>query len=287
MRGAVGMETTRRQGLGPEPFPPQRCRRDTLLWSLALYALLAFGVVGALPLWALPVLVPLVYVRLALALHEMMHRCHPAGLPVYFRLAVVLETPWALGYREHRLLHFRHHRFNAGPGDPELRLIAAPPLLAFWLACTVPERSTLAWVREKGLIAVMGPGFWVRAVLFLAVAWASPLAFLAYWLSLRLSIGASGFCFHHVLHSRQGRLGTFALPGGAWTMRGGRWLFGRAPMLILARHRAHHLWPSLAVDALPDLPDDLELPPGQLSGVVKRGLDLWAEPAARSCRCNA
>ena len=282
MQGAMGLEKTRRQRLWPVANTVLRCRHATLLWSVALYGLLALGAFGTLPLWALPALIPLVYVRLALALHEMMHRCHPAGLPVFFRLAIVLETPWALGYREHRLLHLRHHRFNAGPGDPELRLIAAPALQAFWLACTVPERSTLAWAREKGLSAVLGPACWVRAALFLAVAWASPAAFLVYWLALRLSIGVSGFCFHHLLHSRQGRLGTFPLPGGAWVMRAGRWLFGRGPMLILARHRAHHLWPGLAVDALPDLPDDLELPPGQLGGVALGGLNCGVEPPARS-----
>ena len=48
-------------------------------------------------------------------------------------------------------------------------------------------------------------------------------------------------------------------------------------MLILYRHRAHHLWPQLPLDALPDLPDDLELPPGRLERV---GLDAF-RPVAR------
>lgn len=246
------------------PARPSDPRWQTFLWSMVLYAALGLGVLGVLPLWALAVAVPLIYVRLALALHEMMHCCHPGGLNAFFRLAAVLETPWALGYREHRVLHLRHHRFNAGPGDPERDLIAATARRAFWLALTVPERSTLAWVREKGLRAALGPGHLLRAALFVCVACLAPAAFAVYWVVLRLSIGISGFCFHHVLHARAGRLGTFALPGGAMTLRWGAWLFGQQPMLILYRHRAHHLWPQLPLDALPDLPDDLELPPGRL-----------------------
>lgn len=246
------------------PARPADPRRQTFLWSVALYAVLSFSALGVLPPWALALAVPLVYVRLALALHEMMHRCHPSGLGAFFRLAVVLETPWALGYREHRVLHLRHHRFNAGPGDPERNLITATPVRALWLALTVPERSTLAWVREKGLRSALGTGHLMRAVLFASVACLAPSAFAVYWVALRLSIGLSGFCFHHLLHARAGRPGTFSLPGGAKTLRWGRWLFGQQPMLILYRHRAHHLWPQLPLDALPDLPDDLELPPGRL-----------------------
>lgn len=243
---------------------------------MALYVVLALGAQGAVPLWALAAAVPLVYVRLALALHELMHRSHPRSLGAYFRLAVLLETPWALGYREHRVLHLRHHRCNAGPGDPERDLIAASAPRALWLALTVPERSTLAWLREKGLPAALGPGHVLRAVLFVSVACLAPAAFTVYWVALRLSIGISGFCFHHLLHARSGRLGTFALPGGARTLRWGGWFFGQQPMLILYRHRAHHLWPQLPVDALPDLPDDLELAPGRLE---RASVDALLAPA--------
>jgi len=243
-------------------------RQRTFLWSNVLYGSLVGGALGALPLWALAVVVPLVYVRLALALHEMMHTHPPARLGAFFRLAVLLETPWTLGYREHRVLHLRHHRFSAGPGDPELELISACPRRAFWLAMLVPERSVLSWVREKGLRAALGPGHTLRAVLFLSIAWMAPAAFAVYWVMLRLSIGVSGFCFHHLLHARPGRLGTFALPGGARALRWGRWFFGRRPMLILQRHRSHHLWPQLPVDALPDLPADLALPPGRSGSAI-------------------
>ena len=256
------------------PYRPTRTpdpQRRTFLWSHVLYVALLMAALEVLPLWALAGAVPLVYVRLALALHELMHSSAPHRLGAFFRLAVVLETPWALGYREHRVLHLRHHRFNAGPGDPERDLIAASPARALWLAMLVPERSLLAWVREKGLRSALGPGHVLRAVLFVSVAWLAPAAFAVYWVMLRLSIGFSGFCFHHLLHARPGRLGTFALPGGERTLRWGMCLFGQQPMLILRRHRAHHLWPQIPVDALPDLPDDLELPPGGL-GLVRAHL---------------
>ena len=67
---------------------------------------------------------------------------------------------------------------------------------------------------------------------------------------------------HHLLHQRDGRLGTFSLPATPALLALGRQLFGEEPMLILQRHRAHHLWPALRVRDLPELPPGFELPPG-------------------------
>lgn len=249
-----------------------------MAWSLVLYLLLAAALAGWMPVWWLVPAVPLVYVRLSLALHETLHRRRAAQVGPWLRLGAILETPLALGYREHRALHLRHHRFNGAPGDPERALIVNPALIAFGYAMAVPERAAWQWVREHGIDAPLARDATVRALLFAAALAVNPLVFAVYLLTLRLSIGGAGFVFHHLLHRRQGRIGTFALPGGAAARRLACLLFGPEPLRILTRHRAHHLWPQRAVHDLPDFPDDLELPPGRLSPARR----LAAEAAARA-----
>jgi fatty acid desaturase len=261
--------------------------RSTLVWSAALYLLLGAALAGWLPWWLMAGAVPLLYARLALALHETMHRHPSPEVGLWLRLCILLESPLVLGYREHRALHLRHHRFNGGPGDPDRPLIATAPPRALLCALLVPERAFFEWVRDRGLDARLARGCAVRAVLFLAVVAIDPAVFLAYWLSLRLSIGLSGFVFHHVLHAREGRVGSFALPGGPRVLRLGRWLFGREPMLILTRHRAHHLWPRTPLGELPDLPDDLELPSGRLGPAVRHAALMAASRTPRKPPCAA
>jgi hypothetical protein len=253
-----------------------------------LYLLLAATLAELIPAALMALAVPLVYVRLSLVLHETMHRHRAAQVTPWLRLGAILETPLALGYREHRALHLQHHRFNAAPGDPEYPLIASPAALAFLHALLVPERAALRWVRRHGIDPALAREGALRALLFSAALLANPGVFLVYLLSLRLSIACGGFVFHHLLHRHGARTGTFALPGGVWARRLGGLLFGREPMLILARHRAHHLWPQRDVHALPDLPDDLELPPGRLGPAACRAAAApAATPTPRSPACAA
>jgi fatty acid desaturase len=143
--------------------------RSTLVWSAALYLLLGAALAGWLPWWLMAGAVPLLYARLALALHETMHRHPSPEVGLWLRLCILLESPLVLGYREHRALHLRHHRFNGGPGDPDRPLIATAPPRALLCALLVPERAFFEWVRDRGLDARLALGCAVRAVLFLAV----------------------------------------------------------------------------------------------------------------------
>jgi len=240
--------------------PARHYLRATLGWTLALYAVLALALAGWIaPAWLLPA-VPLVYVRLALALHELMHLRGAAQVPGFHRLAMILDTPFGLGYREHRAIHLAHHRHNAGPGDPEWFQIAGNHLQALLQALVVPERSAWRWIARHGLgrRLVRQAGF--RCFVFVAVAALNPPVFLTYWLVLRLSIGVSGFIFHHLLHQRSGLHGTYTLPAPRWLVGLGRLVFGAEPMQILLRHREHHLWPGLRVWELPELPPSYVLP---------------------------
>ena len=250
---------------GRDAADARRYVRATLGWTIAIYVLLAAALAGLVPALLLVVAVPLVYVRLSLALHELLHLLPAARVPAFHRLAMIFDTPFGLGYREHRALHLRHHRCGAGAADPELHQIAGSHLSAFGNALMAPERSLVAWIRTRGVSAPLAREGGFRLAAFVLVAAINPAVFLLYWVVLRLSIGAAGFVFHHVLHNHDGELGTFALPVSDRVLRAGAWVFGTEPMLILARHRAHHLWPELRVRDLPDLPRELHVPAGPVS----------------------
>ena len=74
------------------PFvPPAALCRDvrdirhyqvwTRAYAYTLCAALAAALLGLIPAWLLVLVVPLAYVRLALALHELLHACPPSRLP--------------------------------------------------------------------------------------------------------------------------------------------------------------------------------------------------------------
>ncbi len=229
-----------------------------------MYALLLSALLFPV-LWPGLLLVPLIYVRLALGLHELLHLCTAVQVPEFHRWALIFDSPLGLGYRELRIVHHQHHRWGGSERDPEYFQIAGTHVQAFLRALCVPELTFAAWVREHGLSRVQSLRLLGRAALFTLIASINPEIFLIYWAILRLSIGASSFIFHHLLHARQGRLGTFALPAPPALLRLGRWVFGKEPIDILTRHREHHLWPRLRVWELPELPRHLHLPPGMLS----------------------
>ena len=240
----------------------RRYLRHTLAHTIALYLVLAAALADAVPAWVLVAAVPWLYARLSLGLHELLHVRAADQVPAFHRMAMIFDTPFGLGYREHRAIHFRHHRFAGDERDPELWQIEGGHAKAFASAMTTPERSLVEWIRARGIDAPLLADGAVRLAVFLAIAALNPLVFVVYWLALRVSIGASGFVFHHLLHNRHGRLGTYALPFPPWLVRAGRVLFGVEPMSILTQHRSHHLWPDVRVRDLPSLSPAFALPPG-------------------------
>lgn len=242
----------------------RRYIRSTLGWTLLIYALLLLALLRP-GLWPVLMAIPLVYVRLALGLHELLHLCPAERVPEFHRWALIFDTPLGLGYRELRIVHYQHHRWGGSERDPEYFQIAGSHGRALGRAMLVPELTFAAWVRLHGLSGVQLVRLIVRSTLFVLVAALNPVIFAVYWLLLRLSIGVSSFIFHHLLHARGGQLGTFALPAPQILLQLGRALFGKEPIDILTRHREHHLWPRLRVWELPELPRDFNLPPGLLS----------------------
>ena len=280
-RREPGLATTSVMTAGRHAADVRRYLRATFGWTVAIYALLGAALGGLFPAVLLVAAVPLVYVRLSLALHELLHLRAAARVPAFHRLAMIFDTPFGLGYREHRALHLRHHRSGAGAADPELFQITGGHLRAFACSLFAPECSLLLWIRTRGISAPLAREASLRLALFALVAALNPMVFLLYWAVLRTSIGAAGFVFHHVLHNRSGRLGTFSLPVSERVLRAGYALFGTEPMLILARHRAHHLWPELRVRELPDLPRTFELPPGPVTPAMRAAARAVAGGADR------
>lgn len=260
----------------------RRYLRLTLGHTLAIYAVLAAALGGVMPAWALVVAVPWLYVRLSLGLHELLHVRAADDVPVFHRLAMIFDTPFGLGYREHRAIHFRHHRFAGDGRDPERWQIEGGHPRAFANAMTTPERSLVEWIRARGIDAPLVCAGAFRCACFVAVAALNPLVFAVYWITLRASIGVAGFVFHHLLHNRRGALGTYALPFPPWLARAGGAIFGAEPVLILTQHRSHHVWPDVRVRDLPHFPAEFLLPPGPvtpatLAAAARRG----APPAAQ------
>ena len=87
----------------------------------------------------------------------------------------------------------------------------------------------------------------------MALAWPNPSVFLAYWITLRASVGVSNFLFHHALHYRAGRYGTFRIELPALVDRVARVLLGAELVLILCEHPAHHAWLQVKARYLPDI----------------------------------
>jgi fatty acid desaturase len=236
----------------------RRDLRRTLALTLAVYAVLAAAQAGLVSPWVFPVAIPLLYVRLSLALHELMHVRNAARVSWFHRLAMIFDTPLGLGYREHRAIHLRHHRYAVTARDPELYQIHGHHWRALGNALISPERAAWTWVRTQGASRALRREAAVRALVFVAVAAFDPFVFLCYWVALRVCIGSASFLFHHVMHSRAGVLGTFRLPQLPRVVRVvARALFGHEPVTIVSEHRTHHQCPGIRARDLAAEPDCL------------------------------
>jgi len=175
-------------------------------------------------------------------------------VPAFHRLTMIFETPLCLGYREHRAIHFAHHRFASTDNDPERYQIVGGAWRAFGNAMISPEHAFVTWVRRYGVTRTQAIDIGIRFAGFVVALSINPAVFLVYWLSLRVSVGFASFVFHHVLHSLDGRLGTFPLPVRASVVRMASLLFGREPLLILTEHERHHNWPRVRARDLSRVP---------------------------------
>jgi fatty acid desaturase len=230
-----------------------RYQRVSLAYLVAIYGLLGVAMAGLAPVWLLFLLVPPLYVRTALCAHELMHVCPAGRVSFAHRLMMILDTPVGLGYREHRDIHMRHHRSPATERDPEFFQIRGGHLRALASSMVSPEWAFARYARERRLSRPWAIEVSVRAAAFVLLTWLNPSVFLAYWIALRVSIGVSNFLFHHALHYRAGRYGTFRLEPSPAADRVLRVLLGTESVLILYEHPAHHAWLQVKARFLPDI----------------------------------
>ena len=230
-----------------------RYKRAGALYLVGIYLVLGLTLAGLLPIWPLFLLIPPLYVRAALTAHELMHICKASQVPLLHRLMMILEAPVCLGYREHRDIHLRHHQAAATERDPEFFQIRGGHLRALWGAMLSPEWSVVKYLRERGPSWRLALEASVRLAVFALAAWWNPWVFLAYWVTIRLSVGLSAYVFHHALHYRGGRYGTYRLQPPALLDRVGRLLLGTEATLILYEHPAHHRWQQVKAMRLPEL----------------------------------
>lgn len=230
----------------------RRTSAALLALSLAIYAAAACALV---PLWLALITIPALLLRQFLVMHELMHVAPPSRVDVLTRLFPVLETPLSLGYRELRRIHLAHHRATATPDDPEWHQIHGPAIRAFLAAMIAPESAFVRSIRVHGMTATLARDLLIRNTMLAIAVLSAPDVFVAYWITLRLTIGASQFAFHHLLHSRHGRYGTFALelPRALTILT--TLFVGRRSVLIMSHHDAHHAWPSVRAERLPGLLD--------------------------------
>jgi len=223
---------------------------------LGIDGVMALWLVELIPLWAMALTLPVLYVRCALSVHELMH-VRPADRVLWIqRLMMVLESPFCVGYREYRDIHLRHHRFAGTEKDPEFFQIEGGHFRAFCHAMMSSEIACAYWLKEHGLDRRLAFGIVVRATCFVAIAVNFPWAFLAYLVVMRIAIGGSNFLFHHVLHQRSGEYGSFALRPPSWIDFVSRVVLGADMRHIVFEHDAHHAWQLVKAGRLPGLLED-------------------------------
>lgn len=220
---------------------------------LAIYALLAVWLAGALPWWVLVTAVPVLYVRCALTVHELMHMRGADQVFWIQRLMMILDSPVCLSYREYRDIHLRHHRHAGTELDPEFFQIRGGHARAFLHALAATEIAFVHWVRAHGLGGELARLAAVRATVFLTLLCLFPPAFAVYLVTIRLAIGVSNFLFHHATHARGERYGNFPLRPPGWVDVLFRVFAGTALRHILFEHDSHHAWQQVKAARLPGL----------------------------------
>jgi hypothetical protein len=230
-----------------------------------IHVSLGLALFGGVPIALLAPVIIVSYLRGALLTHELMHVRRPEQVVWPLRMMMLFETPFGLGYREHQKIHLQHHRLAATPSDPEAFQIRGGSLRALAAAMLGPELSVIGWVRRHGISASLRVEASIRATLMFTLLAFHPAVFLSYWLILRLTVGISNFMFHHVLHYRRGRYGTFPLRMPGPLDAALRVVLGRGLAAVLCEHDAHHAWAAVKAEHLPGLLQRFPAPAGGAS----------------------
>lgn len=214
--------------------------------GVALVAAYLAAAVNIIPLWALVMLVALVLPRWLVYFHELFHVRTASKVSRLNGLMLLPFTPFSLGYREFREIHWGHHKAPATEQDPDAFHILGGPIKAFLGAMTLSEQSPIRWLRLHRMDRQLAIGMGIRFALFATLLWISPWTFLVFWLSLRVTYALNDFVFFHYLHVREGRLGTFPVLLPEWFLRLFTLISGDTVVAATLYHDRHHAYPRVA-----------------------------------------
>lgn len=116
-----------------------------ITWAL-LYTGFILAWQGVFPLWLLLFISPILIVRWMLAVHELFHLKTDTEVWWTTRFLAMSFTPLALGYREFRNIHLRHHEYMNTKQDAEFFQIKGGYISGFWNALTSPDQALFRWI---------------------------------------------------------------------------------------------------------------------------------------------
>lgn len=222
-----------------------------VVFTLVLFSCFAAFASGLLPLWMMVFFVTVMLTRWMIAFHELLHLRKAEELDLVTRLFPLPFSPINLGYREYREIHIGHHRHVATTQDPDAFHILGGHLKAFVGAMTQHEQATVRYIKANGFTRELVIMMLIRLAVFIAMLTASPVAFLQFWLVIRVTHTINDYIFFHLVHYRAGQYATFPISLPAIIRYPAQLLYGIDVVYATMHHDIHHEHTQVAAKYLP------------------------------------
>ena len=222
-----------------------------IFFTLSIYACFGAYALNWLGLWWMVAIVSVLTTRWMIAFHELFHLKKADELDLITRIVPIPFGPFNLGYREYRAIHLGHHQYTATQQDPDGFHILGGWFKAFIGAVTQHEQATFRYISTHGISQELAVMMFIRLSLFFTMLILSPAAFLAWWLSLRISYIINDFVFFHLLHYRSSVSGTFAFPLPSFLKYPAILIYGTDVVYATMHHDTHHNHTKVAAKYLP------------------------------------
>lgn len=227
--------------------------RENVVITLAIFALYGLTVYFHWSPWVLAGVAMALIPRWSINTHELFHLREPSQLDLTNRIILLPFTPFSLGYREFRRIHFDHHRSPAAYDDPDAFHILGGSAKAFVGTMTVPEQAAVRWVLARGVSGNLAREGLMRLLTFISLAAAGGKTFFWLWLPIRISFALGDFVFFHLLHYRDGARGNFGATAPPWLSRIASIFLGATLVNAVLYHDRHHDNPRVAARFLPEI----------------------------------
>ena len=222
-----------------------------VIFTLILFVCFAAYASGWFNVWWMVAISTIAVTRWMIAFHELFHLRKPEELVFFIRLLPIPFAPLNLGYREYRNIHFGHHRYTATQDDPDAFHILGGHMRAFVGAITQHEQAVFRYIKANGLSREMTVMMVIRLSMFLLLLWYSPMAFMAWWLVLRITYTVNDYVFFHLVHYRSGISGTFPIHLPGFIVYVASIIYGYDVVYATMHHDIHHQHTQIAAKYLP------------------------------------